>query len=127
MLFFHWPTRIEELMRSRSVRMYAADGGATLSHFDADWISPSALVVGAEARGLGVDARRGLESGEVVGVSIPLAGGVESLNAAVAGSIVLGEAQRQRTMAERSVAGSAEAQRGGPVDAVRADLPVPSQ
>lgn len=31
--------------------MYAAEGGASLSHFDADWTSPSALVVGAEARG----------------------------------------------------------------------------
>lgn len=33
------------------MRMYAAEGGAGLSHFDADWTSPSALVVGAEARG----------------------------------------------------------------------------
>lgn len=31
--------------------VYAAEGGARLSHFDADWTSPSALVVGAEARG----------------------------------------------------------------------------
>lgn len=103
-------------MQTRGVRMYAAEGGAGLSHFDADWTAPSALVVGAEARGLGDAARRGLESGEVVGVSIPLEGSVESLNAAVAGAIVLGEAQRQRALAARLVVGEGAggaAARGG--------------
>lgn len=99
---------VSELMQAHGVRIYAAEGGAGLSHFDADWTSPSALVVGAEARGLGDSARRGLDSGQVVGVSVPLAGGVESLNAAVAGAVVLGEAQRQRAMSER-----AGATRGG--------------
>lgn len=88
-------------MRTRGVQMYAAEGNADLSHFDADWTSPSALVVGAEARGLSDAARQGLDNGEVVGVSVPLEGGVESLNAAVAGAIVLGEAQRQRAVAQR--------------------------
>ncbi|CAM9126006.1 unnamed protein product [Ectocarpus sp. 13 AM-2016] len=94
---------VVELMRARGIRMYAADGGARLSHFDADWTSPSALVVGAEARGLSDAARLELESGGIAGVSVPLGGGVESLNAAVAGAIVLGEAQRQRLVAERHV------------------------
>ncbi|CAB1115084.1 unnamed protein product [Ectocarpus sp. CCAP 1310/34] len=94
---------VVELMRARGIRMYAADGGARLSHFDADWTSPSALVVGAEARGLSDAARLELESGGIAGVSVPLEGGVESLNAAVAGAIVLGEAQRQRLVAERHV------------------------
>lgn len=88
-------------MGARGVRIYAAEGGASLSHFDADWTAPSALVVGAEARGLGEGPREGLENGDVTGVSIPLAQGVESLNAAVAGAIVLGEAQRQRAVAGR--------------------------
>lgn len=51
--------------------------------------------------GLGDAARLDLESGDIVGVSVPLEGGVESLNAAVAGAIVLGEAQRQRLLAGR--------------------------
>ena len=97
-----------ELMRSRGVRMYAADGGAILSHFDANWTLPSALVVGAEARGLGDDARRGLERGDILGVSVPLDGNVESLNAAVAGAIVLGEAQRQRVVVQRQAFGDEE-------------------
>ncbi|CAM9408850.1 unnamed protein product, partial [Laminaria digitata] len=103
---------VVELMRSRGVRMYAAEGSASASYFDADWTSPSALVVGAEARGLGGAARQGLESGEIIGVSVPLEGGVESLNAAVAGAIVLGEAQRQRAMVDR-VAGGGGASAGG--------------
>lgn len=81
--------------------MYAAEAGASLAHYDADWTSPSALVVGGEAWGLGEHARRGMATGEIVGLSIPLAGGVESLNAAVAGAIVLGESQRQRALASR--------------------------
>lgn len=88
-------------MQMRNVRMFAAEGGASLSHFDADWTAPSALVVGAEARGLSDVARVGLDNGQVTGVSVPLEGGVESLNAAVAGAVVLGEAQRQRTISAR--------------------------
>eukprot|EP00903_Cladosiphon_okamuranus_P016190 g14941.t1 len=108
---------VVDLMLARGVRMYAAEGGASLPHFDADWTSPSALVVGAEARGLGEAARRGLESGDIVGVSVPLQGGVESLNAAVAGAIVLGEAQRQRLLARRGV--GARGGEGGAVGAAR--------
>lgn len=88
-------------MHANDVRMYAADVGSTLSHFDVDWTRPSALVIGGEARGLGVDTRIGIKSDQVMGVSIPLARGVESLNAAVAGAVVLGESQRQRALAAR--------------------------
>lgn len=59
-------------MRARGVNIYAAEGGARLSHFDADWTSPSALVVGAEARGK--QARAGAGAGECVCVC--LCGGV---------------------------------------------------
>lgn len=55
------------------------------------------------APGLSDAARLELESGGIAGVSVPLERGVESLNAAVAGAIVLGEAQRQRLVAERHV------------------------
>lgn len=98
-----------ELMTAHGVQMYAAEGSAMLSYIDADWTVPSALVVGAEAEGLGSDTRRGLEGGQVVGVRIPLVADVESLNAAVAGAIVLGEAQRQRAVAQQGLgAGSRE-------------------
>ncbi len=77
----------------------AADASARRAHFDVDWRRPSALVVGSEAHGLSPEVR-----GECELVAIPLGGGgaaeqqaaLESLNAAVAGSVVLFEAQRQR-------------------------------
>jgi RNA methyltransferase, TrmH family len=57
-----------------------------------DWRQPATLIVSSET---------GRESGIVerlatVGVAIPMAAGVESLNAAVAGSVILFEAARQR-------------------------------
>ncbi len=57
-----------------------------------DWSGPLALVVGSEGRGV---RRLVLESCDVV-VRLPMRGHVGSLNAAVAGSIALYEAWRQR-------------------------------
>ena len=61
-----------------------------------DWTAPSAVVIGTEAHGLSAPVRAALADGALAAVRIPLAGGVESLNAAVAGSVMLYEAQRQR-------------------------------
>lgn len=57
-----------------------------------DWKAPTALVVGGEAAGPSATARR-LTTATV---SIPMAAGTESLNAAVATGILLFEAVRQR-------------------------------
>jgi RNA methyltransferase, TrmH family len=73
--------------------VYAADAAATMPYFAADWRQPSVLIIGNEAHGLSEDARalaRNL-------IGIPMQGRAESLNAAVAGSVVLFEALRQRT------------------------------
>jgi TrmH family RNA methyltransferase len=57
-----------------------------------DWWEPAALVIGGEAEGVGRELRAwGNEE-----AGIPLAQGVESLNAAVAGAVILFEAARQR-------------------------------
>ncbi len=74
--------------------VYAADAGATMPYYAADWRQPSALIVGNEAHGLSDDARA--LAGRLIG--IPMRGRAESLNAAVAGSIILFEAQRQRML-----------------------------
>jgi tRNA(Leu) C34 or U34 (ribose-2'-O)-methylase TrmL len=68
-------------------------------YYQVPWSEPSALVVGAEAEGLSAAAREDLAAGVITGVHVPLASGVESLNAAVAGAVILGEAQRQRAIA----------------------------
>jgi RNA methyltransferase, TrmH family len=73
--------------------IYAADAAAAMPYYAADWRQPSALIVGNEAHGLsaGVQAL----ANKLIG--IPMHGRAESLNAAVAGSVILFEALRQRT------------------------------
>ena len=82
-------------LRAHGVRIFAAvarDGDS-----EADLRGPSALLVGNEGAGLPdawiaqADAR----------VTIPLPGAVESLNAAIAGSVLLYEAMRQRWRREQ--------------------------
>lgn len=69
-----------------------ASGSSPHSYADADWTIPSALLVGAEADGPSASALEAAHSF----VAIPLAQHVESLNAAVAGAVILFEASRQR-------------------------------
>jgi TrmH family RNA methyltransferase len=75
---------------------FSAESRAPITYDAVDWTAPSALVVGSEARGIS-DAARSTLTGSV---SIPLLGGLESLNAAVAGSIILFEAARQRRLSK---------------------------
>jgi len=86
-----WDAVAERLMLVDQV--YAADAEARMPYFAADWRQPSALIIGNEAHGLSEDARALARSL----VSIPMHGRAESLNAAVAGSVILFEALRQRT------------------------------
>jgi TrmH family RNA methyltransferase len=74
--------------------VYAADADASMPYYAADWRQPCALVVGNEAGGLSAAA---LARATKL-VSIPMRGGTESLNAAVAGSVILFEALRQRSL-----------------------------
>jgi TrmH family RNA methyltransferase len=62
---------------------------------EADLAQPCALVVGNEARGLDAAVQERLD----VLVSIPMAAAAESLNVAMATTVVLFEAARQRRLA----------------------------
>lgn len=73
-------------------RVYLADARGTVPYTDADWTGRVALIVGGEAAGAGSRAHALADAT----VAIPLAGGVESLNAAVAAAVLLFEAARQR-------------------------------
>lgn len=75
-------------------QVYAADADARMPYYAADWRQSSALVVGNEAHGLSEDARA--YATKLLG--IPMRGRAESLNAAMAGSIILFEALRQRSL-----------------------------
>ncbi len=69
----------------------AAEDGET-PVWSADFLGGTALVFGAEGKGVRPGVRRACDGA----VSIPLAGEVESLNVSVAAGIVLFEAARQR-------------------------------
>ncbi len=69
-----------------------AEADADRTYDGVDWRQPSLLIVGSEAVGPG-ETGRALAN---LAIAIPMTSGVESLNAGVAGSIVLFEIARQR-------------------------------
>jgi TrmH family RNA methyltransferase len=71
---------------------YLAAADAGLSFWEADLSIPCALIVGSEASGPGYDAHQMADTK----IKIPMPGESESLNAAVAASILLFETVRQR-------------------------------
>ena len=79
-------------LRTRGLRLIGADEDAPLSYRDADLRGPLALAVGSEGQGLSGHVRRRLDSA----VRLPMRGRIASLNAAVAGSVLLFEAAAQR-------------------------------
>jgi 23S rRNA (guanosine2251-2'-O)-methyltransferase len=81
-------------LHARGLQVVGADGDAPLTAREADLRGPIAIVVGSEGRGLGAAVRRRCD----LLVRIPMHGRVESLNAAVAGSILLYEATAQRRL-----------------------------
>ncbi|MBI3960972.1 MAG: RNA methyltransferase [Chloroflexi bacterium] len=71
--------------------LYVADAQAEIPYDAVDWRQPSALIVGSEAHGPSREAQT-----VATPIAIPMQGATESLNAAVAGSVILFEAARQR-------------------------------
>jgi RNA methyltransferase, TrmH family len=85
------PAAVADLTRACPLRVVARADAPT--PYDAlDWRRPAALIVGSEADGVGPE----LAALATATAAIPLAPGVESLNAAVAGAVILFEAARQR-------------------------------
>jgi TrmH family RNA methyltransferase len=72
--------------------LYFADARGELPYTAADWTRPGALILGGETERAGIIDRWP----EITAIAIPMARGIESLNVAVAGSIILFEAARQR-------------------------------
>lgn len=80
----------------KGLQVYLADMDGQ-SGWETDLLQPLALIVGGEAEGASEEARE-LATQKI---SIPMAGNVESLNAGVAGSILMFEVVRQRNVAAR--------------------------
>ena len=83
----------EEIKKqTNGIDIYIADMDG-ISCWETDLRKPLALVIGGEAEGASDEARR-LANGKI---SIPMAGSVESLNAGIAGSVLMFEVVRQRS------------------------------
>lgn len=77
----------------RSVSTIAlADAAGAADYTDIDWTGGCAVIIGGEADGASIPVREMA----TITVRIPLAAGMESLNAGVAGSLLIFEAARQR-------------------------------
>jgi TrmH family RNA methyltransferase len=97
-------TTLDEIagLRARGVRLLAAVGAeehGVVAAQDANLASACALMIGNEGQGLGPEWMA-IADGQVM---IPCPGPVESLNAAVAGSLLLYEASRQRNARQGSI------------------------
>jgi 23S rRNA (guanosine2251-2'-O)-methyltransferase len=88
----------------RGLRIVGADADASLTVREADLRGALALVVGSEGQGLGPAVRRRCD----LLVRIPMRGAVGSLNASVAGSILLYEATTQRGGSDEKPIGRTE-------------------
>jgi TrmH family RNA methyltransferase len=82
---------IEQICKSASLQIYLADMNGK-SCWETDLLQPLALIIGGEAEGASDEARK-LANEQI---SIPMVGNVESLNAGVAGSVLMFEVVRQR-------------------------------
>lgn len=83
---------IEQVIKSAGLQVFLADMDGP-SCWETDLHQPLALIIGSEAEGASESARK-LASQKI---SIPMSGMMESLNAGVAGSVLMFEVIRQRS------------------------------
>jgi TrmH family RNA methyltransferase len=81
-----------------SQSLYVAEATAQLSYDEVEWSTAATVVVGGEATGASPLVRQ-----QATAIRIPMGGETESLNAAVAGSVILFEAARQRRRAKEAL------------------------
>jgi 23S rRNA (guanosine2251-2'-O)-methyltransferase len=84
-------------LQARGLRLVAADQDASASAWESDLSGPLAVIVGSEGSGLSGAIRRRCD----LLVSFPMSGHVASLNAGVAGALLLFEVVRQRSSVAR--------------------------
>lgn len=96
------PAETISFCRQRGIQVLRADARGGDAYYDADLRRATALLLGSEAHGFREPDWPGIRS-----VRIPMAAGVESLNVAAAGGVILLEALRQRQASGRLEAGAA--------------------
>ncbi len=80
------------LQAGAGFNIVAAAGEGEMDYTDYDWRQPTLLLLGNEGRGIAPDLMEQCD----VRLCIPMQAGVESLNVAAAGAVMLFEAARQR-------------------------------
>lgn len=85
-------TDIIKELKTNGVRIYGGCLTDSERYTDADMTGKCGIVIGNEGNGITEDTLRLIEK-----VHIPMKGEIESLNASVAGSILMYEINRQRT------------------------------
>jgi RNA methyltransferase, TrmH family len=83
-------------LRQHGLTLVAADAKAVLAYDKLDWRNSAAVVVGNEGAGVSAEILAAADST----ISVPMCAGIESLNAAVAMSVIFFEAARQRRGAD---------------------------
>ncbi|GAX90655.1 rRNA methyltransferase [Effusibacillus lacus] len=95
---FHLPvmevrlTDILPILKQHRVTVTGTSTDAVSPHFASDLSGSAAIVIGSEAHGISEEIRHMID----MWISLPMPGKAESLNAAVASSVILYEALRQR-------------------------------
>ncbi len=97
LIFLDTPAEAMEFLRDHRKKIIATRMGAETSYWEADLSSDIGLVVGNEGNGI---CRELLEGADLL-VAIPMAGGLESLNAGVAAGIIMYEAMRKNKEMEK--------------------------
>ncbi len=85
-------------LKNRGVWIIGSDVEGNRLYYDADFLGPTALVVGNEGKGI----RRLVKEKCDFLVKIPMYGKIESLNASVSGALLMFEAARKRHAGEKS-------------------------
>ncbi len=108
-------------LHARGLRIAGSEADAPLTARQTDLRGPLAIVVGSEGQGLGPTVRRRCD----LFMRIPMRGAIGSLNAAVAGSVLVFEAlaQREPDLGAAVTASRPEADRDGPSNEVAGAQP----
>ena len=83
---------VSDLLEVHQLQVYLADSSEGQPHYDMDFKSPTAIIIGGEAEGASSEA----ENIAKFHIHIPMAGKIDSLNSAVAAALLMFEVIRQR-------------------------------
>jgi TrmH family RNA methyltransferase len=92
--------------RIYAATMETAGNNVSLAHYDVDFTRSgggAAVVLGAEGEGLRQELRSAVKQGKISAIHVPMAPDTESLNAGVAGSVIMFERMRQLSSIMRNV------------------------